>query len=52
VLAESADFAVILLMVGLASFGWAIDTIGVFNALRRVSPPPAQTRRWFSSALP
>jgi C4-dicarboxylate transporter DctM subunit len=34
VLAESAEIsAVILLIVGLASvFGWAIDTIGVFNA--------------------
>ena len=34
ILAESAEIsAVILLIVGLASvFGWAIDTIGVFNA--------------------
>jgi len=37
VLAESAEIsAVILLMVGLASvFGWAIDTIGVFNAFAK-----------------
>jgi len=37
VLAESAEIsAVILLIVGLASvFGWAIDTIGVFNAFAK-----------------